>query len=78
MASALNDMLAETGVPVEKRARLAQSVEGMMSSIVDQAIDKSDTRWEARCEELMTRFMTTQYLCGLRIRFQTVAGHILA
>ena len=50
-------MLAETGVPPEKRTKLAQTMEDMMSNIVEQAISKSDLRWEARCEELMSRFM---------------------
>ena len=58
MTTALSEMLGESGVPQEKRTKLAETMEGMMGSIVDQAISKSDLRWEARCEEMMSRFMT--------------------
>eukprot|EP00973_Karenia_brevis_P028991 3999414-Karenia_brevis.AAC.1 len=53
----LQTLFAEAGVPPEKRSKVADSVEKMMERIVDRAIMNSDARWDARCEELMGRFM---------------------
>ncbi|CAK0873552.1 unnamed protein product [Prorocentrum cordatum] len=61
MSAAMSGLLEECGVPPEKRQKLSDGMEGFMTKLVDnaiqQAVDASDTRWDARCEELMIRFM---------------------
>ena len=50
--------MAEVGVPPEKKAKVAMTVETMMDRIVNKAVKSIDSRWDLRCEELMGKFMS--------------------
>ena len=57
MAAAFEEMFAESEVPKEKHAKLAASMEALMSGMLDTAIEKGDVRWEARTEDLKQTYM---------------------
>ena len=56
-SAGMDDIMGEAQVPVEKRAKLASTLEDIIGRSIDAAIERSDTRWEARFEEMMGRLM---------------------